>query len=91
MHLRGTANDADFWFLILATLTQVQGLVVSALLEWERGRLPKWRWAGPAAIAGACSIVAIPIYLTVPKEWSSFLSLIAGTTQSFMISQFFLF
>jgi hypothetical protein len=91
LHLQGTANDADFWFLILATLTQVQGLLVSALLEWERGRLPKWRWAVPAAIAGACSIVAIPIYLTVPKEWSSFLSLIAGTTQSFMISQFFLF
>lgn len=91
LHLQGTANDADFWFLILATLTQIQGLVVSALLEWKRGRLPKWRWTIPAAIAGACSVIAIPLYLIAPKEWSSFLSLIAGTTQSFMISQFFLF
>ncbi|KAH7064451.1 hypothetical protein BKA63DRAFT_558363 [Paraphoma chrysanthemicola] len=90
-HLQGTANDADFWFLILAMLTQIQGLVVSALLEWKRGRLPKWRWAIPAAVAGACSIMAIPLYLNVPKAWSSFLSLVAGIIQSFMISQFFLF
>jgi hypothetical protein len=90
LHLQGTANDADFWFLIQATLVQIQGLVVSALLERKRGRLPRWRWAIPAAIAGACSIVAIPLYLTVPKEWSSFLSLVAGTTQSFMILQLFL-
>lgn len=91
LHLPGTANDADFWFLVQATLVQVQGLVVSALLERKRGRLPSWRWAIPAAIAGACSIGAIPFYLTVPREWSSFLSLVAGTTQSFMILQLFLF
>lgn len=91
LHLQGTANDADFWFLMLATLTQIQGLVVSVLLERNRGRLPKCRWAIPAAVAGACSIMAIPLYLHVPKEWSSFLSLVAGTTQNLMISQFFLF
>ncbi|KAF1978036.1 hypothetical protein BU23DRAFT_564322 [Bimuria novae-zelandiae CBS 107.79] len=91
LHLQGTVNDADFWFLIQATLVQIQGLVVSALLERKRGRLPRWRWAIPAAIAGACSIVAIPLYLTVPRDWSSFLSLVAGTTQSFMILQLFLF
>jgi hypothetical protein len=91
LHLQGTANDADFWFLIQSTLVQVQALVVSALLERKRGRLPRWRWAIPAAIAAACSIVAIPLYLTVPKEWSSFLSLVAGTTQSFMVLQLFLF
>jgi hypothetical protein len=91
LHLQGTANDADFWFLIQATLVQVQGLVVSALLERKRGRLPRWRWAIPAAIAAACSIGAIPLYLTVPKEWSSFLSLVAGTTQSSMMLQLFFF
>lgn len=90
LHLQGTANDADFWFLVQATLVQVQGLVVSALLERKRGRLPKWRWAFPAAIAAACSIAAMPLYLTVPKEWSAFLSLVAGTTQSFMMLQLFL-
>jgi len=91
LHLQGTADDADFWFLIQATLVQVQGLVVSALLERKRGRLPRWRWAIPAAVAAACSIVAIPLYLSVPREWSSFLSLVAGTIQSFMILQLFLF
>jgi hypothetical protein len=91
LHLQGTANDADFLFLIQATVVQVQGLVVSALLERKRGRLPRWRWAIPAAVAAACSIMAIPLYLSVPKEWSSFLSLVAGTIQSFMILQLFLF
>jgi hypothetical protein len=91
LHLQGTANDADFLFLIQATLVQVQGLVVSALLERKRSRLPRWRWAIPAAVATACSIVAIPLYLSVPKEWSTFLSLVAGTIQSFMILQLFLF
>lgn len=89
-HLQGTANDADFWFLILATATQIQGLLVSSLLEWERDSLPKWRWGIPAALAGASSIMAAALYVHVPTEWSSFLSLVAGTTQSFMISQFFL-
>lgn len=90
LHIQGTANDADFWFLIQATLVQVQGLVVSALLERKRGHLPTWRWAFPAAIAAACSIAAVPLYLTVPKEWSAFLSIVAGTTQSFMMLQLFI-
>lgn len=90
LRLRGSTNDADFWFLIQATLMQVQGLVVSALLERKRGHLPKWRWAFPAVIAAACSIAAIPLYLTVPKEWSAFSSLVAGSTQSFMMLQLFL-
>jgi hypothetical protein len=89
-HLQGTTNDADFWFLIQSTIVQLLGLVVSALIERKSGGLPKWRWALPTAIAGACSIIAIPLYLVVPTEWSSFLSLVAGATQSFMILQHFL-
>jgi chromate transport protein ChrA len=89
-HLQGTTNDADFWFLIQATIMQLLGLIVSALLERKSGGLPKWRWALPTAIAGACSITAIPLYLVVPTEWSSFLSLVAGATQSFMVLQYFL-
>lgn len=46
LHLQGTANDADFWFLIQATLVQVQGLFVSALLE--RKRDPSQDGAGPS-------------------------------------------
>jgi hypothetical protein len=90
-HVPGTAKDADFWFLIPATFMQILGLLVSALLERERGGLPKWRWGLPTAVAGACSIMAVPLYLAVPKEWSSFLSLVAGATQSFMTLQLFLF
>ena len=90
LHLRGTANDPDFWFLIQATCIQLLGLTVSALVERKRGSLPKWRWCLPAAIAGACAISSIPLYILVPREWSSYLSAIAGMTQTFMALQYFL-
>jgi chromate transport protein ChrA len=89
-HLQGTTNDADFWFLIQAAIMQLLGLVVSALLERKVGDLPKWRWALPTMIAAACSVTAIPLYLVVPSEWSTFLSLVASATQSFMVLQHFL-
>jgi hypothetical protein len=89
-HLKGTINDADFWFLIQAAIMQLLGISVSALLERESGNLPKWRWVFPTAIAGTFSVIAVPLYLAVPTEWSSFLSLTAGATQSFMILQHFL-
>lgn len=89
-HLQGTANDADFWFLILSTLTQIHGLIVSVLFEWKRGHLSKWYCTIPSVVVGVCSLMAIPLFLYVPKEWSSFLSLVAGVAQSIMISQFFL-
>lgn len=69
---------------------QLLGLLISALLEWKTGGLPKWRWVLPSAIAACCSIIAIPLYLILPTEWSSFLSLVAGATQSFMVLQYFL-
>jgi hypothetical protein len=90
VHLPGKADDPDFWFLIQATCVQLLGLVVSALIERRRASLPTWRWCLPTAIAGACAIGSIPLYILVPKEWSSFLSTVAGTTQTFMALQFFL-
>ncbi|ORY15962.1 hypothetical protein BCR34DRAFT_143714 [Clohesyomyces aquaticus] len=90
-HLQGSTHDADFWFLIQTTTMQLLGLGASALLGWNSGDIPKWRWALPTGIAGACSITAIPIYLVVPTEWSTFLSLVAGGTQSFLLLQQFLF
>ncbi|KAJ4302811.1 hypothetical protein N0V90_001702 [Kalmusia sp. IMI 367209] len=90
LHLKGTTNDPDFWFLIQATCIQILGLIVSALVEKKRDGLPAWRWCLPTAIAGACAMGSIPLYLLVPKEWSSFLSGIAGATQTFMALQYFL-
>lgn len=79
-YVKGTTNDADFWFLAQAAVMQCLGLCVSALLEEENGDTPLVRWAVPAAIAAICSFTAIPIYLVAPTEWSSFLSLTATAT-----------
>lgn len=89
-HEKGTTNDADFWFLKQASIMQLLGSIVSALLESRNGELPRWRWVLPSIIAAACSVTASPLYLLVPTEWSAFLSLIAGDTQSFMVLQHFL-
>ncbi|KAL5389674.1 hypothetical protein DPSP01_002169 [Paraphaeosphaeria sporulosa] len=90
LHLPGNADDPDFWFLIQASCVQVLGLTVSALIERRRGSLSSWRWCLPTAIAGACAIGSIPLYVFVPKEWSTFLSTITGATQTFMALQYFL-
>lgn len=86
-HRQGSINDPDFWFLVQSSIVQLLGLVVSARLEWKNVNLSKWRWVLPTVIAGVCSIMAIPCYLVAPTEWSSFLSLVAGSTQSFMVWQ----
>lgn len=89
-HLRGSTSDADFWFLIQSGITQIVGLVVSGLLEYQRGDLPHWRWALPTGIAALCALIAVPLYVLAPTEWSTFLSQVASATQSFMVCQHFL-
>lgn len=89
-HSRGSTKDADFWFLLQSSTTQLIGLSVSALIEWQNRNHSQWRWIIPRGIAGICAFVAIPLYIAAPTEWSSFLSQIAGLTQTFMICQHFL-
>lgn len=89
-HSKGTTSDADFWFLTQAAVMQCLGLCISALREGKNMTTPVVRWALLAVVAAICSLTAIPLYLVAPTEWSSFLSLTATATQTFMVLQHFL-
>ncbi|KAH7416910.1 hypothetical protein BKA64DRAFT_656489 [Cadophora sp. MPI-SDFR-AT-0126] len=90
LHIAGSTNDPDFWFLMQGCVSQLLGLAASALLEWKSGGYQKWRWRLPMGIAVLCSVLATPLYVLVPTEWSSFLTFITSTTQSFILLQHFL-
>ena len=89
-HIAGSTNDPDFWFLMQGCASQLLGLAASALLEWYSSGYRKWRWILPMFIAALCSVLAAPLYVLVPTEWSSFLTFIASATQSFILLQHFL-
>jgi hypothetical protein len=88
-HEKGATEDADFWFLVQNTTMQLLGLIITALPGWRDGKLPKPRWVFPAAVAGISFILAIPLILVLPKEWSSLLCTVAGGLQTFMVLQHF--
>ncbi|KAF5711762.1 salicylate hydroxylase [Fusarium mundagurra] len=77
-HKPGTTKDADFWFLMQSCITQGFTLIISGIPLRADPRLPKRTWVPPMLLALICTIIAPPLYLTAPTEWSSFVGLIAS-------------
>ncbi|KAF2456357.1 hypothetical protein BDY21DRAFT_346889 [Lineolata rhizophorae] len=77
-HEPGTAKDADFWFLIQGCTTQLFSLVVAGLILRQEKRASKLIWGTPTGIALISTILAIPLYLMVPTEWSAFLVMVGA-------------
>ncbi|KAF5715797.1 hypothetical protein FGLOB1_2834 [Fusarium globosum] len=86
-HKPGTTKDADFWFLMQSCITQGFTLVISGIPLWSDPRMQKRTWVPPMLLALICTIIAPPLYLTAPTEWSSFVGLIATGIQAFMVLQ----
>lgn len=86
-HLPGTTKDADFWFLLQGCITQVFTLIISGIPLKADSRLWKRMWVPPMILALTCTVIAPPLYLTAPTEWSSFVVLIATGIQAFMVLQ----
>lgn len=86
-HLPGTTKDADFWFLLQGCITQVFTLIISGIPLKADSRLRKRIWVPPMILALICTLIAPPLYLTAPTEWSSFVVLIATGIQAFMVLQ----
>jgi hypothetical protein len=87
-HKPGTVNDADFWFLTQASISQGFGLATACLPLWKASAVPKWSWMPPMVIALLCTLLAPPLYVVAPTEWSSFLTLVATAVQGFVALQF---
>ncbi|RBR16966.1 hypothetical protein FVER53590_05727 [Fusarium verticillioides] len=86
-HKPGTTKDADFWFLMQSCITQGFTLIISGIPLRADPRLRKRTWVPPMLLALICTIIAPPLYLTAPTEWSSFVGLIAAGIQAFMVLQ----
>ncbi|KAF4418712.1 salicylate hydroxylase [Fusarium acutatum] len=86
-HTPGTTKDADFWFLTQSCITQGFTLIISGIPLKADPRLRKRTWVPPMLLALVCTIIAPPLYLTAPTEWSSFVGLIATGIQAFMVLQ----
>ncbi|KAI1015759.1 hypothetical protein LB505_012012 [Fusarium chuoi] len=82
-HKPGTTKDADFWFLMQSCITQGFTLIISGIPLRANPVLRKRTWVPPMLLALMCTIIAPPLYLTAPTEWSSFVCLIATGIQAF--------
>ncbi|KAF5237443.1 hypothetical protein FANTH_10805 [Fusarium anthophilum] len=86
-HTPGTTKDADFWFLMQSCITQGFTLIIAGIPLRADPRLRKRTWVPPMFLALICTVIAPPLYLTAPTEWSSFVGLVAGGIQAFMVLQ----
>ncbi|KAH7171666.1 hypothetical protein DER46DRAFT_677233 [Fusarium sp. MPI-SDFR-AT-0072] len=86
-HSPGTTKDADFWFLMQSCITQGFTLIISGIPLKADPRLRKRTWVPPMLLALVCTVIAPPLYLAAPTEWSSFVGLIATGIQGFMVLQ----
>ncbi len=86
-HHHGTTEDADFYFLLQANLTQALSIVLSYIPVWKSKQLPNRVGIPLTALAFLLTVLAIPVYLAFPTEWSGFLTMIGASIQAFMILQ----
>ena len=86
-HTPGTRQDADFWFLIQSCASQLIGLFISAMGMWRQSSMSSWLWLPPTILAAISNVLAVPLYLFEPTEWSLFCVVVAGAIQSFMVLQ----
>ena len=86
-HVPGSRLDADFWFLIQSCATQLVSLMVAGVGMWLQQPMSPWAWLPPVVLAAICTVLAVPLYTSVPAEWSALLTVFAGAIQSFLVLQ----
>jgi hypothetical protein len=84
-HKPGTTKDADFWFLLQGCITQCFGLAISCLPLLKEPLLPRWSWMPPMVFALLCTVLAPPLYVTLPTEWSSFRVVLFGQQKPYSL------
>ncbi|KAF2671636.1 hypothetical protein BT63DRAFT_422185 [Microthyrium microscopicum] len=86
-HQHGTFEDADFWFLLQSSLTQLLGTVLSFIPIYKENKLPRRVSITLMIAALLATLLATPLYILVPTEWSGFLSIIGASIQAFQVLQ----
>jgi hypothetical protein len=90
-HTVGATSDSDFWQLVQSSTMQLLSLLTMMLPTVSNVKLARQAWILTWILAGfsaTCSIVAIPIYLRFPVEWSSTIAFAGSAAQAFVTLQF---
>jgi hypothetical protein len=89
-HQPGTTSDADFFQLISNTAMQLLGNMTLIIPTVSNARLVGQAWLWTWVLAGTstvCAIMAIPLYLNAPTEWSGTVSFAGNVMQAFVALQ----
>jgi hypothetical protein len=86
-HEAGTAQDDDFWSQLQSSVTQIVALIIASKSLWKRNDPRRWTWVIPTTISFLSAVLAVPLYVLAPKEWSTFLSMISTALQAFIVAQ----
>ena len=89
-HQVGALQDADFYQMLTNTTMQLRSVVTVVVPTLYNNRLIKQAWFCTwilAACSTFCAIVAVPLYLVVPTEWSFTVSFAGSVAQAFVTLQ----
>lgn len=86
-HETGTTKDDDFWFLLQGCVSQFFGMGYMIIPLVTIAQVPRWFWLPPTMVAMVCTVLAVPLYVFVPKEWSAFCMLLGSAIQAFLSLQ----
>jgi hypothetical protein len=90
-HQPGSRAEEDFFFLLQGSIMQFFGLVVSVISLAKNKSVPVAVWASPSVLTLVLTVVSPSLYCFVPKWWSSFCTLVAGSIQAFLVLQLALY
>ena len=90
-HQPGSWAEEDFFFLLQGSIMQVFGLVVTVISLTKNESVPVAAWALPSVLTLVLTLISPLLYCFVPKWWSSFCTLVAASTQSFLVLQLALY
>jgi hypothetical protein len=89
-HQVGSISDADFYQTVSNSVMQLLGIVTLIVPTAYNERLVRMAWFWTwllASVSATCGIVAVPLYLYLPTEWSASLSFVSSVAQAFVILQ----
>lgn len=89
-HQKGKSSEADFYQLISNSLFQLLSNLILVLPTIYNSRLHghAWFWTWSLALVSTvCAVLAVPLYLIAPTEWSMVVGCVASVAAAFSTLQ----
>lgn len=100
-HKVGKFKNDSFWSQLQSSIAQSIGLLIASLSLWKRFKKERqnswdenrrqrkryWAWIVPTIVSFLCAVLAIPLYVVAPTDWSAFMSMVSIAIQTLVIAQ----